>query len=226
MRAIVVVCLLAVLSLISKTAHADDWNFTPTDYQNLTNGGGDLSFASDADWLPQELKDNLMKTLKHVLRKDTTNTEGVNTKDFYHGHVVCPKPCKEEQNKPRQAYEKAAKDYEDKHPKTDEETVKAWKASLVKEEEKLLGDLLKLCVKTGCGVVYHTYETSKPKGMDADDPRRNIFTPTGNGKEDTPHEFKPTPAPGSTRDAYDDFAGKYCFLFEFAFLIDKRALST
>ena len=63
MRAIVVVCLLAVLSLISKTAHADDWNFTPTDYQNLTNGGGDLSFASDADWLPQELKDNLMQKL-------------------------------------------------------------------------------------------------------------------------------------------------------------------
>ena len=70
MRAIVVVCLLAVLSLISKTAHADDWNFTPTDYQNLTNGGGELSFsASDADWLPQELKDNLMRQSKHVLRK-------------------------------------------------------------------------------------------------------------------------------------------------------------
>ena len=89
---------------------------------------------------------------------------------------MCPKPCKEEQNKPRQASEKAAKDYEDKHPKTDEETVKAWKASLVKEEEKLLGYLLNIYVKTGCGVVYHTYETSKPKGMDADETRVGTYS--------------------------------------------------
>lgn len=205
---------------------AEDWNFTPTNYQDLINSGKDLDFDGDSDWFPRELKDNLKATLKKVLDPKTqpTNTEGINEKDFYHGHVVCPKPCSDEQKKAREGFGKAEEDLKKNAmgttvPKINEETLPKWRETM-KAVQQAAAATLKVCLGKGCGVVYHTFEEispagSKPGEFKVGDPRRNLFTPNGPGG--MPKGF--TPPDMDRAGTYDE---RYCDILQFAFLIDKQ----
>lgn len=209
-----------VLGLAPAHAQKEDWNFSPTDYQNLTSGGGDLSYDGDSDWFPSELKDNLKATLKKVLDPKTkpANTDGVNTKDFYHGHVVCPKPCTDAQTAAKEAYYKAEKNSEkeamgETASKVTADNMAKWKQA-VKAMTDAASTMLKACLGKGCGVVYHTYEASGPP-MKVGDPRRNLYTP--NEANATPAGFKPPDENNAS--SYSD---NYCVVLQFAFLVDKK----
>ena len=203
-----------------------DWNFTPEDYGKLVQKGGDLGYDADSDWLPQELKDNLKITLKQVLDPKTNkrNTAGVNTKDFYHGHVVCPKPCGDECKAARKEYKaanKTATESIDKLGKITKDNVDKLKEA-VAAEAKAATAALKNCLKSGCGVVYHTYEVKRPPELKdkPNDPRTNLFTPNGGTKAE---EFTaPTKSDGSSFEDENNYQNKYCLLLQFAFLIDKN----
>jgi hypothetical protein len=226
MRKSAILLILAMLAMLGvatlavggdPTMEPPDWNFSTEDYGALTKGGGDLTFAPDSDWLPQELKDNIKETLKDLLdpKKDHRNTKGVSLKDFYHGHIVLIKRS-DEGLAARKDFQSVT-DETDKmaRPKTKEELEK-WKQQVELEKKTATQDLQK-AFKDKWGVVYHTYEGSKPEGMGSNDPRRNIFTP-GGGK---PEEMQ-IPAGIEHYDAPNSYAGKYFLLFQFAFLVDKN----
>ena len=82
--------------------------------------------------------------------------------------------------------------------------------------------LLKACKKKVCWVFKNTLELNNPKDIDSNDPRRNIFTPNGNGADDVPTEFTAELKKGEDYDKPDNYAGKYCLLFKFDFLIDQN----
>lgn len=67
----------------------EDWNFTPADYAALIKKKGKLKIAEDSSWFPKELQVNLLNTLNALLdpSRKPSATEGVNVKDFFHGHV-------------------------------------------------------------------------------------------------------------------------------------------
>lgn len=216
------IILLFGLSLVGSatSAAAEDWNFTPTNYNDLMSGGGDLTYASDSDWFPQELKDNLKTTLKQALDPKTQprNTDGVNTKDFYHGHVVCPKPCTDAQTNAIEAWNKAEKAAKTEgmgkeYPTITKEKMAKWKDTM-KKVQAAAAAALKSCLKEGCGVVYHTYEENTPKGMKYGDPRRNLYTPNGAGGK--PTGFTP-PDEGNA----SSYMQNYCVVLQFAFLVDS-----
>jgi len=200
---------------------ADPWTFTPQNYQDLVKGGSGFSYDPDSDWFPQELKDNLTATLKHVLDPSLKppSISEISVKDFFHGHVVCPLPCSGEQTKALTTFyaaERAARKeiagMESFFPTQD--NLAKWK-QIVKQDEQNAAILLKACLQKGCGIVYHTFEYNTPQGMQPGDPRRNIFTP--NGKDAKPEHFKPP-----KEDNASSFLDKYCFIANFGFVIDKN----
>lgn len=214
------VLLAVAFACAAPLAWAEDWDFTPADYRALTQGGGDLGYEADSDWLPQEIRDNLGKTLKKVLDPATqpAHTAGVNTKDFYHGHVVCPKPCTEKQRVAIRTYLQGARAARIAGMGKDSPTITAsnmaqWKQS-IKAVQDLATALLRDCLVTGCGVVYHTFEASGPR-MQPGDPRRNLHTP--NGASGSPTGF--TPPEVNNASSYSD---NFCVVMQFAFLIDER----
>lgn len=199
-------------------------NFTPTDYEALTKDNKSLTFDKDSDWLPQEIKDNLKTTLEFVLdpKKKKRNTAGINYKDFYHGHIVCPWPCGEEQIKLRDEVIKnmETEDYYF-HDFDAEEVKKSPKKAneLLTKDKNAAKNLLSKCLSKDCGVVYHTFEPTRPdddKEMKSNDKRRNLYTPMG-GK---PEEFEGTEGANETK-LDQKYEGKYCLVLQINFLIDK-----
>jgi hypothetical protein len=207
----------------------DDWEFTPADYQAL---GGHLTFGRDSDWVPECLKRNLLATLRWALDPglDPPVTGGVSVKDFYHGHLVCRRPCDPECEALFDPWEEARKAaYADGldgrfdnsanaahfDPVTDQ-NLAAFSQAL-REAEKLARPLVECaCLdrEGNCAVIYHTYEPSLPRGMDVGDPRRNIRTMF---VDDRPMPYR-LPNPNDVN-SYDR---EYCHLLQFAFLVDER----
>jgi hypothetical protein len=194
---------------------ADDWNFTPADFGNLTSDGGDLELHADSAWLPDAVRDNLIKTLKKLLdpNLDPPSTAGVNVSDFYHAHVVCPRPCAEELL--------AARSDMRRTDEADELKVLGYRLvvtngnlerfiEIKRQAEARARDFIVKFYGKDCAVIYHTYETNSPRGMSTDDPRRNIITP----REGEPR--------GLTEQEASRFLEDWCVLTQIAFLIDEE----
>jgi hypothetical protein len=221
LRGLTPACLaLIFLFLFTGRAYGDEWNFTPADYGNLTAGGGDLVLDADSDWVPVDIGGNLLATLKKVLDpgRNPPSTAGVNVLDFFHGHVACPKPCAEELKNDAQACRKANEETASAalggnfSNDVTSENLERFKDAK-KRADARASELLKKHFKTGCVVIYHTYEFNPPDGMKHGDPRRNIMTPMGG----EPVGYSP-PDP----DDASSWMRNYCDLIQIAFLIDRQ----
>lgn len=214
---------LAVLLLGPSAAPAqaaEDWDFTPGEYGSLQGQGGDLELAGDSAWVPDKLKSNLLKTLKFALdpKRKPPVTAGVSVKDFYHGHIACPKPCPKATVTALSAFRKAQEAREgaalggewfDDVTRANLERY----GQALNEGEEAAGRLLQSLLKDDCKVIYHTYEYSAPKGMKTNDKRRNIKTPIGPGP---PAGFVPPKVSASS------WTQNYCPILQFAFLVDQN----
>jgi hypothetical protein len=230
----------AALGLVPAAARADSdtfdgWNFTHEDYRALVRRGGQLRFASDSDWFPKELRANLKATLDYALDPalSPSVTDGINAKDFYHGHIGCDDESRAVRREIGQEVEQALKledkvfadrgfehDYlGDTAEATD--TVRRY-GEAVKAGETVFGEMLerlirrKLCKRLL--VVYHTYEAHHPADgvLRNHDPRRNIVTYDDKLK---PIGFRP-PELDNASSWTDLFAN----VMQFAFLVDREGV--
>lgn len=202
---------------------ADDWDFTPADYDALKAEQKDLSFSPESAWMPQKLKDNLLATLKFVLDSEASPamTEGVNIQDFYHGHVGVPRgQVTSAQSTAAEAYDAQRKS---EFSKAKGESFDATFENLDKYNEALqvteasAAKLLEKVFETDWVVVYHTFEYKSPKSgeIEPGDKRRNILTEGGGSPRQWGQQAK-----GSA----SNWQGTYASMLQFSFLIDKNGV--
>jgi hypothetical protein len=212
-------------------APKEDWDFTPQDYGALVKAKGKLTIAADSSWFPSVLHKNLLNTLDYLLdpKRQPPATEGVNVKDFYHGHVVLTK-SKHPKGIPQNIFEKMTVFEEQqkelrKKVAVDDKVPKQNLEAFRKGEEAirpLATDLLSQLSKTkGVGVVYHTFELktpsdlqSKGKVLDNSDPRRNYFTPLETNK--------PVPFRAPQPNVASSYLNWSWHIMEFSFLVDNK----
>ena len=204
-------------------AGPEDWSFTPADYAALKAAGGDLSFAPGSEWLPGPVRENLLATLAKVLDPALvpTATEGVNVRDFYHGHIAIPLGSwPVGYDAPRTAYDEvydsrlaAALGGKDYNPVT-AENLPALGEALAAARPLAAGFLEPLIAVPGAAVIYHTFEHNTPPDMRSGDPRRNWVTPFAS---QTPMPYSP-PDPDSSSSYEEDWND----LYQFAFLVDGQ----
>jgi len=200
---------------------AEDWSFTPAEYGALEQGGGSLSFAPGSDWMPEALRKNLQATLEKVLDPALTPavTEGVNVRDFYHGHVAVPNGAIPADTSAALAAYSAEE--EKRYTEVLGSTVGDVTKKNLKDFRKALEGLQPLLTQVltpvlkvkGAAVIYHTFEWSGPE-MKAGDPRRNWKTPLDTN---VPESFSP-PDP----DDAGSYERDYDPVFQFAFLVDRQ----
>ncbi|HET7113824.1 MAG TPA: DUF4157 domain-containing protein [Pyrinomonadaceae bacterium] len=214
-------------------APAEDWDFTPEDYAQLSTGKKQLRISSDSSWFPKPFGDNLLATLSYLLgpTEGPRGTYGVNVQDFYHGHVCIKKEKLEDEGYPPTSVTDKIGTYHGVSAgaeavlggatgRVTQENLPAY-TQAVKRSLPAAGDVLNEAVKVkNVGVVYHTMEEKehRPADIKAGDPRRNYWTPLDTNK---PEPFAP-PDP--------DFAPSYSIgpkapfihVFEFGFLIDRN----
>ena len=216
------------------TGTAEDWDFTPSDYAQLTKSGQKLRISSDSGWFPEPLRENLLNTLVYLLgsTEKLKGTEGVNVRDFYHGHVLIkkssrPDPQVKVVDQKLQAFYAKEKELKTKAFGTDfalivtQENLKAFTA-VVEGSLPAAKDLLTEAVKhPEAVVIYHTFEMESPSDVKASggtlkagDPRRNYLTPL---KTNTPGPYSP-PDPEDAESYFKD----YEYVLTFSFLIDKN----
>ncbi len=215
------VMLLLFFFLIAVTARSQeaDWDFSREDYQTLIDSGGELTFHSDSDWYPEVLKKNLLVVLNYVLNPnlEPASTYGINTDDFFHGHIECL-------NVEADAYEMSEKYwglFEGSFLK--EFSVPWWDVEIPDLDptqfyqytlflEKALSVFLKQTVIPNCPSLvgsYHTFEWSRPEGMDINSPRRILSVKVGQQKVEHVRE----------RQKFED---EHTTVIHFAFLIDTQ----
>ena len=199
----------------------EDWDFTPDDYKALVKAKGKLTFASDSDWFPKALQQNLIDTVVFVLTsKKPVRTTGVSIKDFYHGHFVVPKDTT--------GLVKKTMDFDDNMKKLLAKALGRWSApvddkslpALMKtmpDIEKLATPLLEDALKaTGAAVLYHTFEGHTPLDVRLGSETRNILTPVG-GK---PQGYDPS----GTGKSANQYLDSYKEILQFAFLVDENGV--
>ena len=231
------------------------WNFTPEDYAKLRGAKKDLTIASDSSWFPAKLQDNLLRTLAFVLgptvpvvfqpdiitpmmsfckatKISPPATEGINAKDFFHGHLVVKKdPATDKEVKAAvKASEKFDKDLAKERKKAigdvsftkgysmNDKKIAAYQKVLEKAQPSL-GSLMESTSNLpGAALMYHTYEFISPhdlkvKGqkIKSDDPRRHYVTPLDTN---TPQQYTP-PSP-------DTYEKEFTHVAKFSFLVDTQ----
>lgn len=206
-----------------KIQKAEDWDFTLADYKKLKTAKQDLKFDTDSSWVPSKLQENILATIKFVLTAiKPERTKGVNTKDFFHGHLVIPNDAV-----PKGFAKKISTFTSDKRQLEADALGGDWandvtKSNLgaftkaMKNVEKLATPLLTdaIAVK-GAAVIYHSFEYNMPDGMKAGDPVRNIKTDIGAN----PAGFSP-PDPNGASSYLKDFTA----VLQFAFLVDEKGI--
>jgi hypothetical protein len=206
-------------------------NFTPADYANLQAAGKTLTVAPDSGWFPATLQQNLLNTLDLVLgpRLWPAATEGINARDFFHGHLVVKK-AKATEPQVKKATTAAGKFEKDldtartaavgelsyvKKKNLTADKIGAYKG-VVEKAEPSLGTLMEDAAKIpGAAVMYHTFEFNQPSDLKAkgqrraaDDPRRHYVTPLDTN---VPAQYSP-PSGG--------YESEYTIIVPFTFLVD------
>lgn len=207
----------------SVVQRAEDWNFTPADYAELTKNKGSLRFDSDSSWFPPAFQTNLLDTLNFVLdpSRKKPATAGVSTDDFFHGHIAMKGTKSTELYKATNDYNKVA---EAEYGKAlggsyaNEVTTKnlsAYKTAVEKtlpSAKSLLNEAAKL---KDVVVIYHTFEHNKPADMRYGSPERNFITPLGG----SPKGYSP-PDP----DSAGTWANEFTDIYQFNFLVDEKGV--
>ncbi len=202
---------------------AEDWNFTPEDFGELTKKKGSLKFDSDSSWFPSALQTNLLDTLNFVLdpTRKKPATKGVNTEDFFHGHVAMKGQKSSGLNQRTGEYNKIGEEEYAKAlggSRINDLTTKnlpAYKAAVEKtlpSAQALLEEAAKL---KDVVVIYHTFETNKPSDMKFGSPERNFITALGG----SPKPYSP-PNP----DSAGSWANEFTDIFQFNFLVDEKGI--
>jgi hypothetical protein len=203
------------------------WNFTPADFAALRKSRKDLTIAGDSSWVPAKLQQNILNTLRYTLdaKRSPTATEGINVKDFYHGHLVVPKKARipASVTEQRSAFEEkesaaATKALGGEVNPVTKENVGAYTKALA-EILPTYGSLLEAAVRIkGAAVIYHTFELTEPSDVKAagkelkpGDPRRNYMTPLATN---TPKPYSP-PDPENA----SSYSDEYTHISQFAFLV-------
>lgn len=208
----------------------ENWNFTPADDQSLVSRGEKLTFSSDSDWLPEELQKNLLTTLNFVLgpNENLPSADGVNAKDFFHGHIACEIPSSIDK---LNFDEMAVKDEVFGTLKlkwwdgVTQEMLPAHDQGVL-EMEKRIGSYLRQAIALKyckLAVVYHTYEYVHPQGtesIDPIDPRRNIVTKQSTLK---PEHFSPPDDPTHEKGA-SSWSELFDDVTQMSFLIDQKGI--
>ncbi len=202
----------------------EDWNYTRADFSALKKSQGDLKLSADSSWVPAKVKENILSTLRFALdaARSPTVTDGINLNDFYHGHLVVPNTGKSsdvsiDADEARHKFGRDLKKVKEDTLGGEFEDVKAKNydayAKALKTTYPALAKSMDEIVKTpGGGVMYHTYEISRPADMSPSDPRRSIFTPFATN----------TPGNYHLKKGMTDFTDEFVNFMEFTFLADKN----
>jgi hypothetical protein len=227
----------------------EDWNFTPADYRMLLQKGQKLRFGKDSAWLPQELKDNLLHTLRFALDPDLEPivTTGVSLRDLYHGHFACERPNTIQDTPPgSDAFLKLENAIFEKHGlQADGEpnaSVFPEFIQAVKELEFIHGSYATRAIREGyCPrfvVLYHTFEMTSPPDPSYHNSRSNLLLRAGKSKpeffvnkveitEEVPDmNYLNVPDFTDTHtvrriDATASWLAEFDDIFQFAFLVDR-----
>jgi hypothetical protein len=202
---------------------AEDWNFTPAKFGALTKGGGALKFDSDSSWFPGPFQKNLLDTLNAVLdpKRKKPATAGVNTADFFHGHIAMKSQLPAEARELSAAYSKVGESEYAKalgqrvNPVT-AKNLPAFKTAVTQTEPSLKALLEAVTKLKDVVVVYHTFETNKPTEMRWGSPERNFLTPLGG----SPKPYSP-PKLDNASSWSEDFP---TLVTDFNFLIDENGV--
>ncbi|MCP4307709.1 MAG: hypothetical protein GY788_23110 [bacterium] len=187
-------------------------NFTWADLQRL---GGRLVLSDDSSWVPSLFGDNVLRTIKYVL--DPKNaiegdplSMGINLRDLYHGHIVMPigkipQDVLDRRNAFKAKYDAAI---DQAFPDMLGEPSVAQRREIRQADTETMGDfrsLIEFIVKRlpRAGIIYHTYEFTKPSGMKSNDPRRQILMPFS----------------GTNPTIGVNFWGDYSTVLQFSFLV-------
>ena len=216
----------------------EDWDFTGGDYQAMKAQGSALRFADDSAWFPLTFQNSLLKTLEMLLDPTTSPdpTVGVNTKDFFHGHVGVPKDkvtpeLLAQRDADADASHKAYKDALGvANPERDEKLQysKALDASNLAAFGKAVTATLPSATALlqaaaavpGAVVVFHTKENNWPLGKkDLGSEKRNFKGPAG----EVTQPFKPPDSQNA--DSWEQGASApYEAIYQFSFLIDVKGV--
>lgn len=202
---------------------AEDWNFTPARFEALTKNKGALKFDSDSNWFPKPFQDNLKDTLNFVLdpTRKKPATQGVNTTDFFHGHIAMKGQQSDELYKLTGEYNKISEAEYTKAlggSRINELTTKNLPAYKTAVENTLPSAkaMLEAAAKLkDVVVIYHTFENNKPGDMKYGSPERNFITPLGG----SPKPYSP-PNP----DSAGSWADEYKSIHQFNFLVDQNGI--
>jgi len=165
----------------------EDWNFTPADFGELKKNKGALKFGPDSSWFPGPFQSNLMDTLNLVLdpTRKKPATQGVNTTDFFHGHIATKSKKSDELQKFTGEYNKVGEAEYSKAlggSRANDLTTKnlpAYRAAVEKTLPSAQSMLEAAAKLKDVVVIYHTFETNKPAEMKYGSPERNFITPLG-----------------------------------------------
>jgi hypothetical protein len=224
---------------------AEDWNFTRADYARVTGCGQKLTMASDSNWLPAQVQQNLLNTLDFVFGPTISPpaTEGVNATDFFHGHLVIKKdPATASQTTAAAAQGSGALSTLDKartaalgkkvrYPSgypfvTDAKSSDVQKVALYKTAvetvEPSFGQVMSVAATIPrAAVMYHTFEWSNPTDLTAQgqtidpDSPRRCYVTPLDTNSPAPYTL-PT---GLKR--YEGPDGEYTIVANLSFLVDK-----
>lgn len=200
----------------------EDWDFTPSEYGALTKAKGALTFDSDSSWFPDAFRKNLKTTLDSLLdpKRKTAATGGVNTRDFYHGHVGIKDRLPPDVAKLRSTassageaqYEKAlGKSYAD----VTDANLPAYKKAVAASLPSATALLEAAAKLPDVVVIYHTFEGSMPSGMKVGSPGRNFITPLGGATA----PFSPPDI-----DNASSWTDRFHNVYQFSFLVDEKGV--
>lgn len=207
---------------------AEDWDFTPDDYVALRGAGGDLRFGPDSDWLPKPFQDNIRATLDWALDPTTGSraTEGINLRDFYHGHVQCVRgslrrpitfSATREQERIFGALGLKWYDLNDGNYPT-------YLNGIVEMERTTGAYLREILADPLCDlvIVYHTFELHSPADqprLDPNDPRRHLVTYQSDLR---PQHFEPVAC--QSRDVLACRPERFQDVLQIGFLVDESGV--
>lgn len=226
----------SVAATASASIPAEQWSFTRDDFAKLRALGRELTFSKRSDWFPQELKANLKRVLEYSLDPDLkpTSTDGVNLKDFFHGHLVCVDSAGKISAMQAVADEALESGFKSEglmrwQSRTDlnAKTHAKFSRALILSEINTGAVLQKVIREHDCSelaAVYHTYEYVQPVGMKINDARRHLRLTVGS--DNVRHDHPIDMSIMSPLELLDPSLKRDAYIGHFGFLIDKNGVIT
>lgn len=221
---------------IATSIPAEQWNFTREDFAKLRASGRELTFSNSSAWFPPELKANLKRVLEYSLDQglQPTSSDGVNLKDFFHGHLVCVSSAgkiSEMQTLADEALESGFKSeglmrWQSRTDMNFESHPKFTRA--LKLSEKNSGAVFRKIIRehdcSELAAVYHTYEYTQPPGMSIHDSRRHLRLAIGSNE--VRHDHPVDTSKMSVLELINRPGPRDAYIGHFGFLVDRSGVIT